>query len=226
MLGEAVDEVLQAHIAAGRGHFRGIRTNAQFDEAVNWMPAAPPRHLLLEKQFRAGFSRLAAHDLVCDAMQFQTQIPDLADLARAFPYTTIIVNHCGGPLGVGPYANRRLEMFAAWKPAMIELAKCPNVQVKLGGLANPFFSGLSFRGRASAPSSQELAQALAPYVDTCIEAFGPNRCMFESNFPADKESCSYAILWNAFKRLAAGYSEAEKQALFSGTAARDYRLAL
>ena len=226
MLGEAVDEVLQAHIAAGKGHFRGIRTNAQYDEVVNWMPAAPPRHLLLEKRFRAGFSRLAAHNLVCDAMQFQTQIPDLADLARAFPDTTIIVNHCGGPLGVGPYAKRRHEMFAAWKPAMMELAQCPNVYVKLGGLANPFFSGLSFRSQASAPSSQELAAAFAPYIDTCIQAFGPNRCMFESNFPADKESCSYAILWNAFKRLAAGYSELEKQALFSGTAARAYRLAL
>jgi predicted TIM-barrel fold metal-dependent hydrolase len=226
MLGEAVEEVLQAHIAAGKRHFRGIRSNAQFDPAVNWMPTQPPPHLLLEKQFRAGFSRLAAHRLVCDAMQFQTQLPDLADLARAFPDTTIIVNHCGGPLGVGPYANRRQEMFAPWKAGILELAKCPNVHVKLGGLANPFFSGLSFRGQPAAPSSQALADAFRPYVDTCIEAFGPDRCMFESNFPADKESCSYAILYNAFKRLAANYSAAEKQALFAGTAARAYQLQL
>jgi predicted TIM-barrel fold metal-dependent hydrolase len=225
-LGEAVEEVLQAHIAAGNGHFRGIRSNAQHDAAVNWMPTQPPPHLLLDKQFRAGFARLSANALVCDAMQFQTQLADVAELARAFPDTTIIVNHCGGPLGVGPYINRRQEMFAHWKPAMMELAKCPNVHMKLGGLANPFFSGLSFRGRAAAPSSQELAQAFRPYIETCIQAFGPDRCMFESNFPADKESCSYPVLWNAFKRLAAGYSASEKQALFSGTAARVYRLTL
>lgn len=226
MLGDAVEEVLQAHIAAGKGHFRGVRSNAQFDAAVNWMPTQPPPHLLAEKQFRAGFARLEPNGLVCDAMQFQTQLPDLADLAHAFPGTTIIVNHCGGPLGVGPYANRRQEMFGQWKSSMLELAKCPNVHVKLGGLANPFFSGLSFRGRATAPSSQELADAFRPYIDTCIQAFGPNRCMFESNFPADKESCSYAILWNAFKRLASSYSQSEKEALFSRTAARVYRLTL
>ncbi|HKD70183.1 MAG TPA: amidohydrolase family protein [Candidatus Binataceae bacterium] len=226
IMGEAVEEVLQAHIAAGKGHFRGIRSNAQFDAAVNWMPAQPPPHLLAEKQFRAGFARLAANGLVCDAMQFQTQLPDLTDLARTFPDTTIIVNHCGGPLGVGPYANQRQEMFAQWKAAMLDVAKCPNVHVKLGGLANPFFSGLSFRGRPAAPSSHELADALRPYIETCIQAFGPGRCMFESNFPADKESCSYPILWNAFKRIASGYSDDEKQALFSDTAARVYRLTL
>lgn len=226
MLGHAVDEVLEAHIAAGKGHFRGIRTNAHFDKAVGWSPTPPPEHLLLDPQFRAGFSRLAAHGLVCDAMQFQTQLYDLADLARAFPETTIIVNHCGGPLGVGPYAGRRDELFPPWKAATQELAKCPNLLMKLGGLANPFFSGLSFRGQALAPSSEQVAAAFRPYVEVCIDAFGPTRCMFESNFPADKESCGYAIVWNAFKRLAAGYTETEKQALFSGTAARAYRLAI
>ncbi len=224
-MGAAVDEVLQAHIAAGKGYFRGIRSNAQYDAAVNWAPVQPPPHLLLQRPFRAGFSRLAAHGLVCDAMQFQTQLPDLTDLARAFPDTTIVVNHCGGPLGAGPYAHRRQEMFAPWRAAMRELAACPNVYVKLGGLANPFFSGLSFRNRPMPPSSQELADALRPYLETCIQAFGPERCMFESNFPADKESCSYAILWNAFKRIAAGCSPAEKEALFAATASRVYRLA-
>jgi L-fuconolactonase len=179
---------------------------------------------MLDKNYRAGFSRLAAHGLVCDAMQFQPQLPELADLALAFPGTTIIVNHCGGPLGVGPYAGKRDQMYPPWKAAMLELAKCPNVHVKLGGLANPFFSGLSFRGLTAAPSSEQIAAAFRPYVEVCIEAFGAGRCMFESNFPADKESCSYPILWNAFKRLAAGCSAAEKQALFSGTAARVYRL--
>ena len=143
---------------------------------------------------------------------------------RAFPDTTIIVNHCGGPLGIGPYAGKHDEMYPAWKAGTQELAKCPNLYMKLGGLANPFFSGLSFRNLPAAPSSQQLADAFRPYVEVCIQAFGPDRCMFESNFPADKESCSYPVLWNAFKRLAAGYSAAEKQAMFSGTATRAYRL--
>lgn len=225
-LGEAVDEVLAAHIQAGKGHFRGIRVNAHFDEKIGWTPTPPPEHLLLDPQFRTGFSRLAAHGLVCDALQFQTQLHDLADLAGAFPDTTIIVNHCGGPLGVGPYAGHRDELYAPWKVGIQKLAKYPNLVMKLGGLANPFFSGLSFRGQPMPPSSHEIAAAFRPYIEVCIEAFGPNRCMFESNFPADKESCSYAIVWNAFKRLAAGCSASEKQALFSGTAARSYRLAI
>jgi predicted TIM-barrel fold metal-dependent hydrolase len=181
---------------------------------------------MLDRQYRAGFARLGVHGLVCDAMQFQPQLPELLDLARAFPATTIIVNHCGGPLGVGPYTGKRGQMYPQWKAAIVELAQCPNVHMKLGGLANPFFSGLSFRALPAAPSSQQVADAFRPYVEVCIEAFGVNRCMFESNFPADKESCSYAVLWNAFKRLAAGCSAADKQALFSGTAARVYRLEL
>ena len=224
MLGDGVDEVLEAHISAGKGRFRGIRTNAQRDESVGWTAKPPPKGMLLDKQFRAGFSRLAAHGLICDAMQFHPQLPELADLARSFPDTVIVVNHLGAPLGVGPYAGKRDEIFPLWKQAMQELAKCSNVHVKLGGLANPFFSGLSFRHREEPPSSDDIAAAFRPYVEVCIEAFGPHRCMFESNFPADKESCSYAVLWNAFKRLAAGYAADEKQALFSGTAQRVYRL--
>ena len=136
-----------------------------------------------------------------------------------------MLDHCGGPAGIGSYANRREEIFAAWKASIYEIAKCPNVVVKLGGLGMRLL-GYDFHERPMPPSSEELAAAWRPYIETCIEAFGPARCMFESNFPPDKGQCSYQVIFNAFKRLAKGYSEAEKAALFSKTAIDVYRLNL
>ena len=149
---------------------------------------------------------------------------ELADPARAFPQTTIILNHVGEPLGIGPYADKKEETFAAWKAGIAELGKCQNVVVKLGGLGM-LFGMFDFHTRETPPSSEELARAYQPYIETCIAAFGPDRGMFESNFPPDGVSSSYAVLWNAFKRLAVGYSADEKAKLFSGTAKRVYRLA-
>src|SRR4029077_3584848 len=143
----------------------------------------------------------------------------------AFPETTIILDHCGGPAGTGQYANRRAEIFASWKASIGEIAKCPNVVVKLGELAMCLL-GFDFHERPRPPSSEQLATAWRPYIETCIEAFGPQRCMFESNFPPDKGSCSYQVIFNAFKRIAMAYSEAEKTALFSKTAIDIYRLKL
>jgi len=148
---------------------------------------------------------------------------ELADLARAFPQTTIILNHVGGPLGIGPYADKKEETFAVWKAGIAELGKCQNVVVKLGGLGM-LFGMFDFHTRETPPSSEELARAYKPHIETFIAAFGPDRGMFESNFPPDGVSSSYAVLWNAFKRLAAGYSADEKAKLFSGTAKRVYRL--
>jgi L-fuconolactonase len=145
------------------------------------------------------------------------------DLARAFPDTTIILDHVGGVLGVGPYAGRQQEILAGWRRDIAELAKCANVVAKLGGLGMTSF-GFDSHERDVPPSSEELAAAWRPYIEPCIEAFGAARCMFESNFPPDKQSCGYTELWNAFKRLTAGASAGEKTALYSGTAARVYRL--
>ena len=224
-LGHAVDEVLEAHIAAGKGHFRGIRSNAQFDEAVSWTPTPPPKGLLLDQNFAPvfrGWRRTAWSATRCS---FRPQLPELADLARAFPDTTIIVNHCGGPLGVGPYAGKRDEMYCALEGGDAGAGEMPQRAREAGRTRQPVFFRVEFsRAKRLRRHRSRSRRRLRPYVEVCIEAFGPNRCMFESNFPADKESCSYAILWNAFKRLAAGYSAAEKQALFSGTAARAYRL--
>jgi L-fuconolactonase len=154
---------------------------------------------------------------------YHTQLGELIDLARAFPATLIVLDHVGGPIGVGRYAGKRDEVFAEWSARIRELAQCPNVHIKLGGLGMRMF-GFTVHTHELPPGSDELAAAWRPYIETCIEAFGPERAMFESNFPVDKGSCGYAALWNAFKRIAGGCSAAEKQALFAGTATQFYRL--
>jgi predicted TIM-barrel fold metal-dependent hydrolase len=227
LLGEAARPVLEAEIAAGQGRFRGIRHSSAWDADANvaGMYAKRPKGLLLDATFRKGFACLAPLGLSFDAWLFHPQIGELADLARAFPDTKIVLDHCGGPIGIGSYANRRDEIFPAWKASIQEIARCPNVAVKLGGLAMRLL-GYDFHERPLPPSSEQAAVAWRPYIETCIEAFGPDRSMFESNFPPDKGQCSYQVIFNTFKRIAAQYSEAEKTALFSKTATEFYQLKL
>ena len=155
---------------------------------------------------------------------FHSQLGDLIDLARAFPETKIVLNHIGGALGVGPYTDKRKEVLAEWGTQIAKLGQFSNVYIKLGGLGMPSLSGFEMGRQDSAPSSEQLAQAWRPYLDTCIAAFGPDRSMFESNFPVDKMGTGYAVLWNAFKRITAGCSQSEKLALYSGTAKQLYHL--
>jgi L-fuconolactonase len=225
-LGARLREVLEAEIAAGGGRFRGIRHGVSWDknDAIQrFATRVVPPHLVREPKFREGFAQLAPLGLSFESWQYHPQLPDAIDLARAFPQTTIILNHVGGVLGVGPYAGHRQEILASWKTDIGELAKCPNVQVKLGGIGMTSF-GFDFPERNEPPSSEDLAAAWRQYIEPCIEAFGPERCMFESNFPPDKQSGGYTELWNAFKRITAGASASEKKALYSGTAARVYRI--
>ena len=226
LLGEAARAVLEAEIAASPQRFRGIRHSSAWDADANvaGMYATRPQGLLLDSSFRKGFACLARLNLSFDAWLFHPQIPELTDIARAFPDTKIVLDHCGGPVGIGGYANRRDEIFATWKASIGEIARCPNVMVKLGGLAMRLL-GYDFHERPRPPTSEEAAAAWRPYIET-IEAFGPDRCMFESNFPPDKGQCSYQVIFNAFKRIAAQYSEPEKTALFSTTAANVYKLLL
>src|SRR5213080_868557 len=227
LLGDGAKPVLEAEVAAGNGRFRGIRHSSAWDADPNvaHMYAKRPKGLLLDPTFRKGFACLAPLGLSFDAWLFHPQIGELTDLARAFPDTKIVLDHCGGPIGIGSYANRRDEIFVSWKASIQELARCPNVVVKLGGLAMRLL-GYDFHERPKPPSSEEAAAAWRPYIETCIEAFGPERSMFESNFPPDKGQCSYQVIFNAFKRIAAQYSEAEKTALFSKTAMEFYALKL
>jgi predicted TIM-barrel fold metal-dependent hydrolase len=227
LLGDGARAVLEAEIAAGQGRFRGIRHSSAFDADpdIAHMYTTRPKGLLLDPTFRKGFACLAPLGLSFDAWLFHPQIGELTDLARAFPDTKIVLDHCGGPVGLGRFANRREKTFPIWKASIQEVAKCPNVVVKLGGLAMRLL-GYDFHERPKPPSSEEAAAAWRPYMETCIEAFGPDRCMFESNFPPDKGQCSYQVIFNAFKRIAAQYNEAEKTALFSRTATDFYRLKL
>lgn len=224
-LGAAVGEVLDAHIAAS-GRFRGIRHANSWDpsDEVRNAHTRPMPNLLADASFCEGFAELGKRGLSFDAWLYHHQIPELTALARAFPDTTIVFDHFGGPLGIGPYAGRQSEIFPEWQRDVAELAGCPNVVAKLGGVVMAV-NGFGFHKREQPPSSQELADVTGPYHRHAIESFGADRCMFESNFPVDKVSTSYAVLWNAFKRISADASESEKSALFHDTAQRVYRLA-
>ena len=224
-LGAQVREVLEAHCAASP-LFRGIRQIAAWDGsgALMSVEGLADGNLYGDPAFRAGFAVLADMGLVFDAYHYFHQTPYLTALARAFPSVEIVLDHFGTPLGVGPYAGREEEIFGQWSRDLAELARCPNVSIKLGGLAMPW-NGFGFEKAARPPTSNELVARQKRYYDYAIEQFGPARCMFESNFPVDKCAVSYTVLWNAFKKMAAAYSEAEKDLLFRGTATRVYRLA-
>jgi predicted TIM-barrel fold metal-dependent hydrolase len=228
-LGDRVDAVLEAHLRAAGDRFKGIRGRSVWDAdpTIKGSSMDFPPGLLLDSDFRRGYARLARHGLSFDAWLFHPQIPELADLAGRFPDTPVILDHIGAPLAVGVYAGKRDEVFANWKRNLTELARRQNVSVKLGGLGMHLFSfDLDAAHRPVPASSEEIARLWRPYIETCIETFGVERCMFESNFPVDKRCVSYAVLWNAFKRIAAGYSASDKAALFSETASRVYRLTL
>jgi predicted TIM-barrel fold metal-dependent hydrolase len=223
-IGERVGSVLDAHLAASP-RFRGIRHAAGWEasDQVRNSHTNPPPGLLGDARFRRGFAELAPRGLTFDAWLYHPQLPELTDLAKAFPDTTIILDHFGGPLGIGPYAGRRPEVFGVWKTAIRALADCPNVVVKLGGLVMPL-NGFGFHKREQPIDSAELAEATRDWYLHTIECFGVERCMFESNFPVDKVSVSYRVLWNSFKRITAGLSAADRSALFHDTAVRVYRL--
>jgi len=223
--GHRVDEALHAHLAAAGGRLRGIRNISAWhsDPKARGSMANPPSGLLLDKSFQEGFSRLAPHGLVFDAWMYHTQLDELAALAALFPETTIVLNHVGGPIGIGPYADRRDEVFNTWRASIQRLSALPNIAIKLGGFGMRLFGFGFHEDEIPAPSSV-LAQAWRPYIETCVEAFGPDRCMFESNFPVDKGMHGYAVAWNAFKRATTGYSAGERSDLFHDTAARVYRV--
>jgi len=227
LLGDRVRPVLEAHVAAGGGRFRGIRHITAWDPDPLVMNPAyqPPKGVLADPTFRAGIKTLGDMGLTFDAWLYHPQIDELTAMAHAVPGTRIVLDHCGGPLAIGAYEGKRDEIFPHWARAIRDLATAPNVFVKLGGLGMRI-NGYHFEDAPEPPSSETLASAWKPYFETCIEAFGASRCMFESNFPVDKGSYSYGIFWNACKRIARAASPAEKRELFAGTANRFYTLGL
>jgi len=223
-LGARVRDVLEAHRAASN-LFRGIRQMAAWDRAseVLSLENVAEGRLYEDPGFRAGFAVLADMGLSFDAWHYHHQTPYLTALARAYPEVSIVLDHLGTPIGVGSYAGRRDEIFQQWASDLVQLATCPNVMLKLGGMLMPY-NGFAFETKARPPSSDEIVAAQRHYYEYAIDTFGPRRCMFESNFPIDKGSVSYDVLWNALKKTAASYSESEKDELFRGTATRVYRL--
>jgi L-fuconolactonase len=224
-LGASVGAVLKAHMEAGGGLFRGIRVRAAWhqDPAFQGPADGPPGDLMQLPSFREGFAQLAPMGLTCDLWVFHTQLAQAAQLAAAFPDTPIVLNHVGGPLGIGPYMGRRDAVFAEWARDLRALSQYRNVYVKVGGLAMPRI-GFGFDQLETPPGSADLAASWHPYIDTCFAAFEPRRCMFESNFPVDKGMTGYRVLWNAYKRMSSGLTPAERQAVFHGTAAKFYAL--
>ena len=227
LLGDAAKGVLEAEIAAGNGRFRGIRHSSAWDEdpVVAGMYANRPKGLLQDPTFRKGFACLAPLNLSFDAWLFHPQIGELTTLARAFPDTRIVLDHCGGPVGTGRFAGRRDEVFAQWRASIREIATCENVVVKLGGLAMCLL-GFDFHLRERPPTSEELAAGGGPQLATGPQAVGGKTALLEVPLPPDKGQCSYQVIFNAFKRIASPLSEAEKTALFSRTAIDVYRLEL
>jgi predicted TIM-barrel fold metal-dependent hydrolase len=226
LLGDAVEEVLVAQIAAGDGRFRGIRhaTAADPHPAIKGNHVNTPLGAMSTNEFRDGMAVLGEMDLTFDAWLFHPQLGELAATARAVPGVTIVLDHLGGPIGIGPYTDHRAVM-EEWRRSIADVATCPNVVLKLGGIGMAVF-GNGWHKRPSPPTSEDLVAAWGDDLKYAIEQFGPQRCMFESNFPVDAKGCSYAVLWNAFKRVAAAYTDAERQWLFHDTAATVYKLGL
>jgi L-fuconolactonase len=225
MLGDRAKPLLERHMIASGGRFAGIRQSTAWDGSDRIHKVVPNADALLDTAFRAGYAALSALGLVFDAWVYHPQLREVADLAGAFPNTPIVLNHVGSPILGGPYAADRAQVFKDWKAGMADLAKRPNVTVKLGALPIRL-PGDSAATKENPPSSEEVATAWRPWLECCIELFGADRCMFESNFPVQKRWCSYQVVWNAFKRLASSASAAEKAALFAGTAARVYGVPL
>ena len=224
--GEAVEEVLAAHAAAGGGRFRGIRhaTGWDLSDEVHNSHHRPFEHAMGMPEFRAGASTLARMGFSFDAWLFHPQLGELAVLARAVPELTIVLNHLGGPLAIGPYGRARQQSRADWRASMRLVAACENLVLKVGGIGMDMYYGTGWTAAAVPPGSEEVAAYWGDDVRFCIDTFGPDRCLFESNFPVDRQALTYPVLWNALQIMAAGYTDAEQDALFSGTATRVYRL--
>ncbi|MFN2100817.1 amidohydrolase family protein [Altererythrobacter sp. MF3-039] len=222
-LGDGVKPVIEALDVAGGGRFRGVRQTAAWDADPNVVSGTKERieGRYVSDEFRSGFTAFSDFGLVFDAWLMEPQLGDFLDLAKSYPNQQFVLDHCGTPLNVGPYRGKLAEHFGRWKASIEAIAECENVCIKLGGLAM-VYCGMPEDGPAAGKGSEELAGMWKPYIETCIEAFGADRAMFESNYPVDRWGATYQVLWNAFKRLASGASDDEKRALFAGTAARIY----
>lgn len=226
MLGEAVGEVLEAHAAAGAGLFRGIRHSTAWDSdpAPHNAHTGSTQHMMGSPEFVQGARTLASMGFSLDTWLYHPQVDELVELAAAVPELTIIIDHLGGPLGVGGYSEQRDEVRSAWQQSMTAAAACSNIVLKVGGIGMDNVYGTGWSMLDAPPSSEEVAAYWSDDVRWCIDTFGPDRCMFESNFPVDRQTLPYSVLWNAMQIMAADYGAPEKADLFAGTAGRTYKI--
>ena len=226
MLGDAVADVLAAHVEAGDGYFRGIRHATSWDASddIRKGHSRPFDGMMLTPEFQAGVRTLASMDLSFDAWLFHTQLDELGALADAVPEATFVLDHLGGPLGVGPYGSDRDSMRSEWRAALTRVARRLNVVVKIGGIGMEMYFGMGWHERPAPPGSEEVAAYWVDDVRFCIDTFGPDRSIAESNFPVDRPSLPYPVLWNALQIIASGYSDDEQDRIFSGNAIDVYRL--
>ena len=223
-LGSAVGDVLDAELSAAGKRFKGIRFAGTWSDETEIRNGSnnPINEQFRDPKFREGFAELKKRNLVFEAWCYHTHLNQVTELARAFPETTIILNHWRTDWHWS-FANKRDEVFTQWQKDIRKLSKCKNVFAKLGGLQMDV-NGFLWHKQKKPPSSIKLMEATRNWYDHAIVSFGTKRCMFESNFPVDKFSCSYGVLWNSFKRIAEQYSASEKTALFYDNAARVYSL--
>lgn len=226
MLGERVADVLAAHVEAGDGFFRGIRHATSWDpsDEIRAGHSRPFEQMMGTPEFQAGVRTLASMDLSFDAWLFHTQLDELGALADAVPEATIVLDHLGGPLGIGPYGRDRESARAQWRAALERVAQRLNVVVKIGGIGMEMYYGMGWHERPAPPGSEEVAAHWTDDVRFCIDTFGPDRSIAESNFPVDRSSLPYPVLWNALQIMTSGYSDDEQDRIFSGTAIDVYRL--
>ena len=221
-LGGAVESLIDQHLDASGGRFRGVRLSSGWHADAKIGNVATESQLLINSRVKEAVRVIDRMGMSLDCWLYHTQLDEVAQLADAYPELSIILNHVGTPILGGPYRGKTNEVFSEWKAAIQRVSQRENVFVKLGALPirMPDYEG----DRSLPPSSEEVAVAWRPWMETCIESFGPARSMYESNFPVQKRWCSYQVCWNAFKRISAGASESEKTDLFSGAAARAYRI--
>ena len=223
-LGDKVRPALEALQQASPNRFKGIRHRVTWDPHGN-LPGVSSNNekgQLLNDNFRKGARILANMNLTLEGWLFFHQLPELADFAKSVPNLTIILNHIGGLIRIGPYLNNQ-EVITTWKKGISQVAKYPNVMIKLGGMGMEM-QGFNWHDRVVPIGSEELAKEMAPYLQYCIEQFGPDRCMFESNFPVDKISYSYTVMYNAFKKFSKSYSDSERASMFHDNAVKIYAL--
>lgn len=229
-LGERVEDVLVAHLEAST-RVRGIRDLLAWHPSREIMNTTDDPERSRQADFRRGFEMFSKYGLNFETSIFSTQLTEMVELARTFPEQPILVCHMatpvavGGPIGeVGRTADERARIRGEWAEGIARLAECANVWMKLSGLLMPI-CGFGFERRSARPSVDELVATVGPFIDHVIDAFGPERCMFGSNFPVDKPSAPLPTLLQAYRLIVEGLPDEAQNRLFVGTAQEFYRLA-